>query len=200
VGGSARPKRRRAAGAALGYEHVRRGPSTGQSTSEKASWKDAGAGCLILLAAVAASAVFGMTAQAWGQDLWGRAAPASPGGGYGFAAAVGAVLPFGVAALVAPLSRMKWKARPFRSLGWAVVSLPGLVVCSFWALVVFTASRPKHHRDWDSDCYSRGNPCWVHVEYPWVWAVGLLSTVLVAAALIAVLIRIANAREKAPSA
>ena len=45
-----------------------------------------------------------------------------------------------------------------------------------------------------------GDPCWVHQEYPWVWAVGLLSTVLVAAALIAVLIRIANAREKAPSA
>lgn len=92
------------------------------------------------------------------------------------------------------------EGEPLRSLGWAIASLPGLAACAFCALVVFTTTRPKYHRDWDSGCHSRGNPCWVHVEYPYVWAVGLLSTVLVAAALITVLIRIANAREKTPSA
>ncbi|MEU4166009.1 hypothetical protein AB0F46_03865 [Streptomyces sp. NPDC026665] len=162
----------------------------------KTSWKNVGGGCLILLAVVAAVAAFGMTARAWQQELWGRTAPAWPGGGYAFAAAVGALLPFGIAALIAPLSRMKWKERPLRSLGWAVAALPGLAASSVCAMVVFTTTRPKYRRDWDSGCYSRGNPCWVHVEYPWVWAVGLLSTVLVAAALIAVLVRIANAREK----
>jgi hypothetical protein len=34
----------------------------------------------------------------------------------------------------------------------------------------------------------------VHVEYPWVWAVGLLSTVLVSAVLMTVLFRIDKAR------
>ncbi|MFF2366465.1 hypothetical protein ACFVU0_27735 [Streptomyces sp. NPDC058122] len=194
MGGSARPKRRRATKGALGHEHVRRRPSTGQQAREKTSWKNVGGGCLILLAALAASAAFGMTAEAWGQELWGRAAPASPGGGYGFAAAVGAVLPFGLAALIAPLSRMKWKERPLRSLGWAVASLPGLAACCFCALVVFTTSRPKYHRDWNPGCYSRGNPCWVHVEYPWVWALGLLSTVLATAVLFTVLFRIDKAR------
>ncbi|MFE4701984.1 hypothetical protein ACFRIC_33445 [Streptomyces sp. NPDC056738] len=187
MGGSARPKRRRATKGALGHEHVRRRPSAGQQAREKASWKDAGGGCLILLAALAVIVPFAMAAEAWGPDLWGAAAPASPGGGYGFAAVVGAVLPLGLGALIGPLSRMKWKERPLSSLGWAVASLPGLAACSFCALVVFTTTRPRYRRDWDSGCYSRGNPCWVHVEYPWVWAVGLLSTVLVAVGLIVVL-------------
>ncbi|MFD8737668.1 hypothetical protein ACFV06_22485 [Streptomyces sp. NPDC059618] len=192
MGGSARPKRRRATAAALGHGHAGRRPSAGQRTGEKGSWRNVGGGCLILLAALAALAAFGLTARAWGPDLWGRAAPASPGGGYGFAAAVGAALPLGFAALVTALSRMKWRQRPLPSLGWALASLPALAVCSLCALVVFTATRPKHRRDWDFGCYSRGNPCWVHVEYPWVWAVGLLSTVLVAAALITVLVRRAD--------
>lgn len=193
MGGSARPKRRRAAAAALGHEHAGRRPSADRR--EKGSWRNVGGGCLILLAALAAVTAFGLTAQSWGEELWGRAAPASPGGGYGFAAAVGAVLPFGFAALVAPLSRMRWKERPLRSLGWALASLPGLAAFSFCALVVFTTTRPKRHRDWNSACYSRGNPCWVHVEYPWIWAVGLLSTVLVAAALITVLAKRSDVAE-----
>ncbi|WP_405916424.1 hypothetical protein [Streptomyces sp. NBC_00728] len=197
MSGSAKPKRRRAAGAALRYEHVRRRPSAWERAKKKTSWRDAGSGCLAILAALVAVAAFGMTAAAWGPGLWGQVAPAWPGGGYGFAVVVGAVLPLGLGTVIGTLSRMKWKARPLRSLGWVVTSLPGAAACFLWMLVVFTTGRPKHHRDWDSRCYRRGNPCWVHVEYPWVWAVGLLSTVLVAAALITVLIRIADARENA---
>lgn len=196
MSGSAKPKRRRATGAALRYEHVRQRPSAWQRTKEKTSWRDAYWGCLILLAFLVVAAAFGMTADEWGPELWGRTAPASPGGGYGFAAVIGAVLPLGLAAVIATLSRMKWKVSPLRSLGWVAASLPGLAACAFCALVVFAAKRPKHRRDWDSGCYGRGDPCWVHVEYPWVWAVGLLSTVLVAAALIAAALKIADARGK----
>ncbi|MEY2242575.1 hypothetical protein AB8A21_06450 [Streptomyces sp. BF23-18] len=200
MSGSAKPKRRRAAGAALRYEHVRQRPSAWAQARERASRGEGFGGCLILLAAMAAFAGFALMVMTWGSELWGGTAPAWPGDGYGFAATVGAVLPLGLAAVIVTLDRMKWKTSPLRSLGWMLASLPGVAACFLWAVVVFAAFRPKHRRDWDSACYSRGNPCWVHAEYPYVWAVGLLATVLVAAALITVLIRIANAREKTPSA
>ncbi|MGW3667102.1 hypothetical protein [Streptomyces sp. NPDC005141] len=196
MSGSAKPKRRRAAGAALRYEHVGQRPSAWRRTKEKATWRDAGAGCLIMLVALVAIAGFAMTAHAWGPELWGRVAPASPGGGYGFAAGVGALLPLGLAAVIATLTRMKWRASPLRSLGWVIASLPGVATCALWAQVVFAAARPKHRRDWNGSCHSKGEACWVHQEYPWVWAVGLLSTALVAAALIAAAVKITNAREK----
>ncbi|MHA5050196.1 hypothetical protein [Streptomyces sp. SD15] len=55
--------------------------------------------------------------------------------------------------------------------------------------------RPKRHRDYE--CYSRGGPCWVHEEYPYVWALGLGSTLLLGAALIAVLVRRSAVRKPA---
>ncbi|MFI0967410.1 hypothetical protein ACH4S8_39380 [Streptomyces sp. NPDC021080] len=143
---------------------------------------------------------FALTVATWGVDLWGRVAPAAPGGGYGFAAFVGALLPVGLTVAIVSLARTEWKASPLRSLGWTIASLTGFAAAFVWAVVVFAVFRPRYRRDWDGHCHARGNPCWVHVEYPYVWAVGLLSTVLVAAALITVLIRIANAREKTPSA
>ncbi|WP_392964258.1 hypothetical protein [Streptomyces sp. LN245] len=200
MSGSAKPKRRRAAGAALRYEHVRQRPSAWQQVKKKAPRGESLLGCLFLLAAMAAFIGFALIVGTWGSELWGHVAPASPGGGYGFAAGVGALLPLGTAAMIATLTRMDWKRSPLRSLGWVAASLPGVAAFLVWAVVFFASFRPKHRRDWDSGCHSRGNPCWVHVEYPYVWAVGLLSTVLVAAALITVLIRIANAREKTPSA
>ncbi|MER5397741.1 hypothetical protein [Streptomyces sp. NPDC002599] len=196
MSGSAKPKRRRAAGAALRYEHVRQRPSVWAQAREKASRAESYFGCLVLLAVTAAIVGFALAGMAWGSELWGDVAPAWPGGGYGFAAAVGAVLPIGLAAVIATLARMKWKTSPLRSLGWVVASLPGVAAFLLCAVVVFAAFRPKHRRDWNAGCYGRGNPCWVHVEYPWVWAVGLLSTVLVAAALIAAAIKISDAREK----
>ncbi|MEW2162896.1 hypothetical protein AB0912_07835 [Streptomyces sp. NPDC007084] len=60
----------------------------------------------------------------------------------------------------------------------------------------FTGFRPKHRRDWGGACHSRGEACWAHAEYPWVSAVGLLSTVPVSAALITVAVRTGNARDR----
>ncbi|MEV8036618.1 hypothetical protein [Streptomyces sp. NPDC086182] len=199
MSGSAKPKRQRAAGAALRYEHVRQRPS-GEGEKKKAPRGETFVSCLFLLAAMAAFVGFALLVMAWGSELWGHVAPASPGTGYGFAAGVGALLPLGVAAMIATLSRMNWKRSPLRSLGWAAASLPGVAAFFVWAVVFFATFRPKHRRDWDSRCYSQGGPCWLHEEYPWVWAVGFLSTVLVAAALITVAIKVANAREKTRSA
>ncbi|MFF0190081.1 hypothetical protein [Streptomyces sp. NPDC005244] len=196
MGGSARPKRRRAAGAALRYEHVRQRASAWSQAKEKASRGESWFGCLVMLVGMAGIVGFALLGMAWGPVLWGRVAPAVPGGGYGFAAAVGALAPIGLAVVTTTLSRMKWRTSALRSLGWAVASLPGVAGCLLWALVVFAGFRPKHRSDWGSACHSRGEACWVHVEYPWAWAVGLLSTVLVSAALIAAAVRVTRRRER----
>ncbi|WP_328554104.1 hypothetical protein [Streptomyces sp. NBC_00358] len=194
MSGSAKPGRRKAAGAALRYEHVRQRPSAWAQARGKVSGRESRGGCLILLAAAAAIIGFALTVMTLGTELWGSAAPAWPGRGYGFAAVVGAAGPLGLAAGIAALGRTRWRTNPLRSLGWVLASLPGAAASFVWVVVAFAGLRPKHRRNWDSDCYSRGNPCWVHVEYPWVWAVGLLSTVLVSAVLMTVLFRIDKAR------
>ncbi|MET7988104.1 hypothetical protein [Streptomyces sp. NPDC005281] len=199
MGGSAKPRRRRAAGAAPGRERQRQRQRQRQRPNardeKRASRGESVVGCLALITATAAVAGFALTVMTWGSELWGRAAPASPGGGYGFAALAGALLPVGLTVVIVTLTRMKWKPSPLRSIGWVLASLPGVAAVLMWAVVVFAGFRPRHRRDWHGGCYSRGGPCWVHAEYPWVWAVGLLSTVLVAAALITAAVRITKARE-----
>ncbi|MBB6419088.1 hypothetical protein HDC93_004690 [Streptomyces sp. AK010] len=79
-------------------------------------------------------------------------------------------------------------------------SLPGLGACYLVAGVIATTARPKRRRNWDADCYSHGGPCWVHVHYPWLWAVGLVATLAAAALLITSLVRLSRkARPTEPS-
>ncbi|MFF3884561.1 hypothetical protein [Streptomyces sp. NPDC001914] len=179
---------------------MRQRPSAWARAREKASRGEAWGGCLAFLAVAAALIGFALTVMTLGTDLWGSAAPAWPGGGYGFAAVVGAAGPLGLATVIAALSRTRWKTNPLRSLGRVLASLPGVAASFVWVVVVFAGFRPRHRRDWGSGCHSRGNPCWVHVEYPWVWAVGLLSTVLATAVLFTVLFRIDKARRSAAAA
>ncbi|MFF0140060.1 hypothetical protein ACFYRN_26835 [Streptomyces sp. NPDC005227] len=178
------------------YEHVRQRPSSWSRAKERASRGEPWFGCLVMLIGTAGIAGFALLGMTWGHVLWGRVAPAVPGGGYGFAALVGALAPIGCAVVAMTLSRMKWRTSALRSLGWAVASLPGVAGCLLWASVVFASFRPKHRSDWRGACHSRGEACWVHVEYPWVWAVGLLSTVLVSAALIAAAGKVMHLRER----
>lgn len=125
----------------------------------------------------------------WGHDLWGGLAPAWPGGAYAFTASVGVLVPLVFLAWVWPLTRMNWKKSKARSLGWVAASLPGLVAGYLVAGVIGSTIRPKRRRDWDSDCYSEGGPCWVHVHYPWLWVVGLVATLAAAALLITLFFR-----------
>ncbi|MFF4401399.1 hypothetical protein [Streptomyces sp. NPDC001480] len=152
----------------------------------------------ILLGFLALIVPMALADYAWGDEVWGELAPAWPGGAYAFAATVGALLPLALAALIAPLSRMNWKKSKVRSTAWAVGGLPGFALGWVLTVVIFSTFRPKRRRDWDGDCYSEGHACWVHVHYPWLWAVGLLASLVTAALLIAVLVRIAD--RKSPPA
>ncbi|MEU5096857.1 hypothetical protein [Streptomyces sp. NPDC020996] len=184
--GSARPRRRRAAPGGLRYEHR---PGLPRPEKPREGEFGCGAAVLVLLAALAVVVPPAMARQEWGEDVWGDLAPSWPGGGYAFAACVGVLVPVAFGALMTPLFRMDWKKRKARSLGWAVAALPGLAACEALMSVITGVARPKHERDWDGACYSEGNPCWVHVHYPFVWAVGLAATVAASALLIALLVR-----------
>ncbi|MEU2752036.1 hypothetical protein ABZ613_38160 [Streptomyces collinus] len=188
-GTSAKPKRRRAVGPALRYEHR---PGRPLSRRVKTSAGDRLFGCAVLPGFVALLMPLVLFDMYWGHELWDDFAPAWPGGAYAFAATVGALVPVVLFAWVAPLTRMNWKRSRGRSLVWMAASLPGLAACYLVAGVIATTARPKRRRNWDADCYSQGGPCWVHVHYPWLWVVGLVGTLAAAALLITVLLKLSR--------
>ncbi|GAB2876615.1 hypothetical protein GCM10027074_50830 [Streptomyces deserti] len=147
-----------------------------------------GAGCLILLAVMALIVAQAMAEQVWAEEVWGGLALSWPGGGYGFAAAVGVLAPWALASFVAPLTRISSKESRVRSLGWALAALPGLAACWLLSAVILSTFRPQHRSDWGSDCYSQGGPCWVHEQFPFLWAVGVAATVAGAVLLVALLV------------
>lgn len=98
--------------------------------------------------------------------------------------------------MIAPLTRMRWKKSKARSLAWAAASLPGLATSTLFLIVIFAMWRPKRRRDWDGSCYGEGGPCWVHEQYPYVWAVGLAATLLAAVAMGAGLVKLQAARTR----
>ncbi|MEU6176390.1 hypothetical protein [Streptomyces coeruleorubidus] len=185
-GSSAKPKRRKAAGAALRYEH-----RPGRTTAEQPKKRDWGCavGCAAIPGGFLLLTPLYFFDMYWGHDLWSDFAPSWPGGAYAFAATVGALVPLVLLAWAWPLTRMNWKKSKPRSLAWAVASLPGLAAGYLPAGVIMATVRPKRRRDWDHDCYSEGGSCWVHVHYPWLWAVGLFATLAAAALLITVLVK-----------
>ncbi|MFF0204157.1 hypothetical protein [Streptomyces sp. NPDC005017] len=147
-------------------------------------------GCLgVLLGFLALVGPVAVGTTVWGERIWGETAAAWPGGGYGPAATVGAVVPFALAAFIAPLTRMNWGASKVRSLAWAAAALPGLLACQALGTVISGVIRPKRRRDRDAECYGEGGPCWVRVHYPWVWLVGLLVTLAVTALAVTALVR-----------
>ncbi|MER5829236.1 hypothetical protein ABT116_00125 [Streptomyces sp. NPDC002130] len=186
-GTSAKPKRRKAAGPALRYEHR---PGRPPSRSRvKTSVGDRLFGCMVLPGFVVLIMPLVLFDMYWGHELWGDFASKWPGGAYAFAAFVGVLVPLVFLAWVWPLTRMKWKAGKGRSLAWAAASLPGLAAGYLVAGVIATTVRPKRRRNWDGDCFSEGGPCWVHAHYPWLWAVGLMATLSAAALLITLFLK-----------
>ncbi|KOX33567.1 MULTISPECIES: hypothetical protein [Streptomyces] len=161
-------------------------------------------GCLLVVGSVAAflalisPLVF--IDMRWGHRVWGGLAPAWPGGGYAFGATLGVLLPLTAAALVAPLTRMKWRRSRLRSLAWALAALPGLAAGWLVLGVIGASWRPRERRDWDGDCYREGGACWVHERFPYLGTVGLAATVLVSAVLIALLVRHLVRGQSAPPA
>jgi hypothetical protein len=105
-GGSAKPKRRKAAGAALRYEH-----RPGRPNADEAKKRDWGCawGCVALPGFGVLLMPLVLFDMYWGHGLWGDLAPAWPGGAYAFAGMAGALVPLVFLAWVAPLTRMNWK-------------------------------------------------------------------------------------------
>ncbi|MEW2807526.1 hypothetical protein AB0929_10475 [Streptomyces massasporeus] len=194
-GTSAKPKRRKAAGPALRYAHTPGRPSS--RSRVKTSVGNRLFGCMVLPGFVVLLIPLVLFDTYWSHELWGDFAPVWPGGAYGFVATVGALVPLIFLAWVFPLTRMNWKKSKPRSLLWAVASLPGLTAGYLVGGVISSTFRPKRRRNWDADCYSEGGPCWVHVHYPWLWAVGLVATLAAAALLITLLVKLS--RRAAPT-
>ncbi|MFF5494615.1 hypothetical protein [Streptomyces aquilus] len=194
-GGSARPKRRKAAGAALRYEHAPGRPSS--RTERKTTVGDRVFGCLVLPVFVALIMPLVFFDMYWSHGVWGDVAPAWPGGTYAFAAGVGALAPLAFLAWAAPLTRMEWRKSKRRSLAWAAASLPGLALCYVIAGVIEGAWRPKR-RNRHSDCYTEGGPCWLHEHYPEAGLVGLVATVAVIALLITLFVKYGIKRSPSP--
>lgn len=189
-GSSAKPKRRKAAGPALRYEHRPGRPPSLRRV--KTSVGERLFGCMVLPGFVLLLMPLVFFDMYWGHGLWGDLAPIWPGGAYVFAGCVGLLVPLVFLAWVFPLTRMNWKKSKPRSLAWAVASLPGLAAGYLVAGVISTTVRPKRRRNRDADCYSEGGPCWVHVHYPWLWAVGLVATLAAAALLITLLVKLSR--------
>ncbi|WP_151479640.1 hypothetical protein [Streptomyces albicerus] len=184
MSGSIKPKRRRAAGAALRYEHARERPVGPSAPKRK---RNTLVGFVPALVITVVIGVLAAAQMSWGEEVWGDTAPDWPGGGYGFTATVGVLVPLAAAATIAPLTRMKWRKSRARALAWAAASLPGTLGLASLLVVILASNRPKQRRRRYS-CYSEGGPCWVHEQYPYFWAVGLATTLLVAAALITVIV------------
>ncbi|MGI5197336.1 hypothetical protein ACQEVY_27525 [Streptomyces sp. CA-288835] len=182
MSGSARPKWRRAAGAALRYEPVQgRVVSRGPGREPKVKW-DAVLRWVIAIALTLEIAGLSLVTHFWVRNhVWGGLAPAWPGGPYGLAATAGLLVPLTIAALFVTLTRVKWPQDKVGSLKWIAASLPGHVMAALLTVVLFTAMRPRRLRGRGPDCYSEGGACWLREEYPYIWAI-IWGTALLAGA------------------
>ncbi|MFE6159547.1 hypothetical protein ACFQ7F_11625 [Streptomyces sp. NPDC056486] len=186
MAGSAKPARRKAARAAIGgggawqgrrpREPKRQGPQEGR-------WGKAGFACLVLLVAIAAGGSLVLGPYAWAGEMWRDLAPVWPGEGYGFAVTAGLLLPVAGALALLPLGRTDWKQQKARSAAWTAAALPGIGACVLILSIAMHTIRPKrsHRNGYCSD--SGGEYCWVSLNYPYVWLVGLGATVLGAVAI-----------------
>lgn len=188
-GGSAKPKRRKAATGGLQYEPVRgRVPvsspdrrETRETRGPRVSWDSVLRWALIVVL-VAAIGALTFVERAWGDEIWGDVAPAWPGGPYGLAATTGVLVPLAVAHLVVTLTRVKWPQDKAGSLGWIGASLPGAALTALLLVVAFAAKKPKRLSGFS--CYEEGGACRLQDEYPYIWGVGW-GAVLVTAAVLA---------------
>ncbi|MFE1798314.1 hypothetical protein ACFW9L_19430 [Streptomyces sp. NPDC059517] len=179
MGSSAKPRRRRAAAPSLRYEHR---PGNRSAREDKDSGKGKGNtlfGCLACLVIVALLVLFAFMSDYWGDDTWKWAADEWPGGAYGFAVFMGALVPCVLMLFIkalSPLNRKFWKAHTARSIGRTLLAF----VCGAAMLqlisLIFVAQ--------DTGNWGRGpsGPAsWTFRTQPWLWAVGFVATVVTAA-------------------
>lgn len=192
MGKAARPGRRKAAPASLGYERTPKGP---QGTG-KEKRNDTVLGCLCFLACAGVLAGWVLLDHFWGDDTYQWAARHWLGGAYAFAACVGIAGPgFAVLAYFC-LATARWKSWKQHRAGTLIRTLVGLVsVVALlpYLVLVFNA---QNNGKW-----GRGPstpPSWVFSHFPWLWAVGLLASVVTLAALAYAAVRHGRAHRPAP--
>jgi hypothetical protein len=180
VGGSAKPRRRKAASSALQYEHQPGRRSSGNKPEKKGEYVF---GCLIALGIAAVLILFALIDTLWGDGTWKWAAESWPGGAYSFAVFLGALAPCVATLLVRSLSRMDWKSHRARALGRTILAVACGALLVPYVSLVFNAQ--------DNGKWGRGpstSPSWVFSNHPWLWAVGLLSTIATLTLLVLALI------------
>ncbi|MFE7620571.1 hypothetical protein [Streptomyces sp. NPDC057496] len=176
MGGSRKPGRRRAASGSLGYSA--RPPRRTTAPSGRRRDIALGSGCAAAVALAIVVPVAGSTLG--GTELWRWARDSFPGGGYGFAVAVGALVPAVLTAGAASVGRLKRAAGRIRSVAWATAA----VACCALLMGLGTAcvgmvGPSRRSRDRTGE--------WAYEHYEWIWAVALLSA-LITGALIATLL------------
>ncbi|MFJ4565679.1 hypothetical protein ACIP4U_18590 [Streptomyces caelestis] len=156
----------------MNYERQPRKPgSSRKSESSQVSIL----GCSIGLGIVGLIILLATFDILWGDDTWQWAAEEWPGGAYGFAVCVGIGGPCLAVLSVLCLGHMKWKswrAHPVRTVTNTMVGALVTIALAPYASLVYNAQ--------DTGKWGRGassSPSWVFSNYPWLWAIGLLSTV-----------------------
>lgn len=192
VGRSPQPKRRRVTASALACEEqTKRRPSGKERDSEVSV-----PGCLIGLGGTGLFVLLATVDWLWGDDTWQWASEAWPGGAYGFAVWVGVCGPLVAALSVLCLSRMNWKSwreHTARTVANTVVGSASTTALVPYISLVFNAQDSGKLRQ-----SAVTSPSWVFSNYPWLWAVGLLSTMATITALIWVLVVNNRRRRRAP--
>jgi hypothetical protein len=176
---SAKPGRRRTSESPL---------HSGQSDSAaKEPQKDTSVspgGCLAGLSCAALLILVATLDWLWGDETWQWAAESWPGGAYGFAVFIGGAGPCLAALSIFCLSHTGWKSwrqHPVRTLTHTAVGAASAIALLLFAPLITNAQ--------NSGGWARSRsapPAWVFSHYPWLWAVGLASTVGAVVVLISV--------------
>lgn len=190
MGGSAKPRRGRASAAGLQYE---RRPGRGLGTEGRKARKkgESAFACLLLLLVAGVAVLLALLDVFWGDDTWRWAADTWPGGAYGFAVCLGAAAPCLLALSIWSLSkagRKSWQIHPARAAGHTLLTTLATASLFPFLSLAFNAmdsGRGRHHS---------GSPSWAFSHYPWLWILGLASTVGGAVLLIGVLVVVSRRR------
>ncbi|CAM5270801.1 hypothetical protein GCM10010266_49560 [Streptomyces griseomycini] len=154
-------------------------------------------GCLVGLGCAGLMVLAATLDWLWGDDAWQWAAASWPGGAYAFAVCIGVIGPCLAALSVFSLSHMGWKSwrkHPARTLTHTAVGVASTVALMPLGSLITNA---QNSGGWARSRTS--SPTWVFSHYPWLWAVGLASTVVSAILLIRVVVAYHRLRRRSPA-
>ncbi|MCM1970697.1 hypothetical protein [Streptomyces sp. G1] len=138
--------------------------------------RDALSGCLIFLLLAGGIVLLGVFGYFWGDASWQWAARSWPGGAYGFAIALGLLIPCLLALCLLCLGKAEWRSwrqhlvRTLAMTALSIVSAAAFALGLLVASITIDDGRGRYGHETE--------PSWAFVTYPWLWAVGLLSSLV----------------------